>query len=47
MQDSEDIKYMRLAIKQAQLAQASGEVPVGALVVLDGAVIGKIGRAHV
>ena len=40
MQDKEDIEYMRLAIKQAELAQESGEVPVGAVVVLDGAVIG-------
>jgi len=31
---------MRLALEQARLASAAGEVPVGAVVVLDGAVIG-------
>jgi tRNA(adenine34) deaminase len=33
--------FMRLALEQAALAQARGEVPVGAVVVLDGAVIGR------
>ena len=32
--------FMRLALEQARLAAAAGEVPVGAVVVLDGAVIG-------
>jgi tRNA(adenine34) deaminase len=32
---------MRLALAQAALGQAAGEVPVGAVVVLDGAVIGR------
>jgi tRNA(adenine34) deaminase len=35
--------FMRLALDQARLAQAAGEVPVGAVVVRDGQVIG-IGR---
>jgi tRNA(adenine34) deaminase len=32
--------FMRLALEQAALAQAKGEVPIGAVVVLDGAVVG-------
>lgn len=40
MPDKQDIEYMRLAISQAKLAEAAGEVPVGAVVILDGAVIG-------
>ena len=32
--------FMRLALAQADLAAAAGEVPVGAVVVLDGRVIG-------
>ena len=33
--------YMRLALDQAHLAHAAGEVPVGAVVVHDGRVVGK------
>lgn len=33
-------KYMLLALEQAKKAQAIGEVPIGAVVVLDGKVIG-------
>jgi tRNA(adenine34) deaminase len=33
--------YMRLALAQARAAQAAGEVPVGAVVVRDGAVLGE------
>jgi tRNA(adenine34) deaminase len=33
--------FMRLALAQAALAQAAGEVPVGAILVLDGAVLGR------
>jgi len=36
-----DEKYMRLAIDQAQKAMDSNEVPIGAVVVVDGAVIGR------
>lgn len=32
---------MRLALDQAALADAAGEVPVGAVVVVDGAVVGR------
>lgn len=33
--------FMRLALAQAALAGTAGEVPVGAIVVLDGAVVGR------
>ena len=33
--------FMRLALEQAALAEARGEVPVGAVVVRDGAVLGR------
>jgi tRNA(adenine34) deaminase len=33
--------FMRLALAQATLAREAGEVPVGAIVVLDGAVVGS------
>ena len=33
--------FMRLALAQAALARAAGEVPVGAIAVLDGAVVGR------
>lgn len=34
--DSEDTRWMRLALAQAELAREAGEVPVGAVLVLDG-----------
>lgn len=40
MQDS-DCGFMRAALKLAQQAQAIGEVPVGAVVVKDGTIIGR------
>ena len=36
----DDADYMRLALELASQAQASGEVPVGAVVVKDGAIVG-------
>jgi tRNA(adenine34) deaminase len=33
--------FMRLALAQAAIARAAGEVPVGAVVVLDGGVVGR------
>src|SRR6188508_2830965 len=33
--------FMRLALDQARRAEAAGEVPIGAVVVLDGQVIGR------
>ena len=37
----EDAVYMRRAIELAQNAEAAGEVPVGAVLVLDGVVVGE------
>ncbi len=38
---SEDEKYMKLAIKQAQKARELGEVPIGCVIVYEGKVIGR------
>ena len=38
-----NIKFMKSAIKQAQIAQKKDEVPIGAVIVLDGKIIA---RAH-
>lgn len=38
---SPDIQYMRMALREAEHAAAEGEVPCGAVIVLDGEVIGK------
>jgi tRNA(adenine34) deaminase len=38
---SPDIIYMRMALREAEAAAAEGEVPCGAVIVLDGQVIGK------
>lgn len=40
LSNTEDERWMRLALAQAEQAMALGEVPVGAVAVLDGAVIG-------
>jgi tRNA(adenine34) deaminase len=37
----EDVDYMRIALKLADQAQAAGEVPVGAVVVRDGEIVGR------
>lgn len=36
-----DEKYMTLALEEARAAQAQGEIPIGAVVVADGRVIGR------
>ncbi len=36
---NQDERYMRLALEEAALAAAGGEIPVGAVIVKDGAVI--------
>ena len=41
MQPGEDAAWMELALEQAELAAAAGEVPVGALVIKDGEIIGR------
>ncbi|WP_136079848.1 tRNA adenosine(34) deaminase TadA [Pontiella desulfatans] len=38
---SEDTLFMRMALREAEQAAAEGEVPCGAVIVLDGEVIGK------
>lgn len=42
-----DEEYMGLAIEQAKLAEAAGEVPVGAVLVKDGEVIAAAGNAPI
>jgi len=39
--DPDHETFMRLALAQAALAEAAGEVPVGAIVVIDGRVVGR------
>jgi tRNA(adenine34) deaminase len=39
--ETQDERYMRRALELAARGEAEGEVPVGALVVLDGTVIGE------
>jgi tRNA(adenine34) deaminase len=39
--EQSDIDFMRSALELAEQAQAAGEVPVGAVVVKDGAIIGR------
>lgn len=40
MQDKK-IKYMKAALRQAKKAETFGEVPIGAVVVYDGKIIGR------
>lgn len=44
MTSDEHEQFMRLALEEADRARAGGEVPVGAVVVLDGRVIGAGGN---
>lgn len=39
--DSADIDFMRIALQLAEQGQEAGEVPVGAVVVKDGVIIGR------
>ncbi|MBN2199477.1 MAG: tRNA adenosine(34) deaminase TadA [Candidatus Aminicenantes bacterium] len=41
MIEKKDEKWMRLALKEAEKAEVRGEVPVGAVVVLRGRVVGR------
>ena len=43
MADADDERFMRLALDEARVAAAEGEVPIGAVVVCDGEVLA---RAH-
>ena len=38
---NEDEKFMKLALKEADKAEAKGEVPIGCIIVVDGKVIAK------
>ena len=38
---SEDVIYMRMALREAERAAEAGEVPCGAIIVKNGAIIGK------
>ncbi len=41
MNDVDDLAYMRAAMAQAELARDAGEVPVGAVLVIDGEIVGR------
>jgi tRNA(adenine34) deaminase len=41
LQSEQDQRFMRAALAEAAAAQAMGEVPIGAVLVLDGAIIGR------
>ena len=41
MRSRDDAAWMELALEQARLAAEAGEVPVGALVIRDGEIIGQ------
>ncbi len=41
---AQDVRYMQEALRIAQAAAAAGDVPVGAIVVLDGVIIGRGGN---
>jgi len=38
---SEDVMYMRMALREAERAAEAGEVPCGAIIVKDGQILGK------
>jgi len=40
-QQQKDERYMRLAIEQAKIAEENGDVPIGAVIVYKGQIIGK------
>ena len=42
-----DTDYMRCALEQAQLAAAAGEVPVGAVITVDGEVVARTRNASI
>lgn len=47
MRAETDDRFMRLALEEARLAAAAGEVPVGAVVVLEGEVLGRAHNASI
>ena len=38
---NEDERYMRMALQEAESAMSAGEIPIGAVMVSDGRVIGR------
>ena len=40
--EDKDLEYMQLALEQARLAPTRGEVPIGAVLVLDGQVLAQV-----
>ena len=40
--EDKDLEYMQLALEQARLAPARGEVPIGAVLVLEGQVLAQV-----
>ena len=41
MTEQDDFRFMRAALAQAELARAADEVPVGAVLVMDGEIVGR------
>ena len=41
MTEQDDYRFMRAALAQAELARAADEVPVGAVLVMDGEIVGR------
>ena len=41
LQEKQDIKYMKEAVKQAKKAYALGEVPIGCVIVYEDKIIGR------
>ena len=47
MPNEQDLEFMQLALVEAQKARALGEVPVGAIVVKDGVIVGRGSNAPI
>jgi tRNA(adenine34) deaminase len=45
--DADDVRWMRVALEHARAAHARGEVPVGAVLVCDGAVVSEGANANI
>lgn len=43
---SSDVAWMELALAEARMAAEAGEVPVGALVIMDGEIMGRAGNRN-
>ncbi|MGH7360875.1 MAG: tRNA adenosine(34) deaminase TadA [Candidatus Methylomirabilales bacterium] len=47
MHPEPDDRFMRLALEEARLAAAAGEVPIGAVLVLEGEILGRAHNASI